>query len=955
MLAPAAAAAGQCTSGACCNTTTQTFKPAGTQCRASAGVCDVAEVCTGSSATCPANGYVAAGTVCRASAGVCDVAEVCTGSSAACPANGYASSATVCRYTTAACGVSEYCTGSSATCPADQHKPAGTLCRAENVAAGCDAPEYCTGSSQVCPDNGWKPAGTVCRPAASACDAAEVCSGVTGTCPADAPAAAGTVCRAAATECDVAESCDGTSFSCPTDAKVADGTVCTDTVADCWRAKCRAGVCDQAHTARAAGYVCRAAAGECDVAETCSGTGGPCPADAFKPTATPCTDTNLADCAWAGCMNGTCWQSWDYVAAGTVCRAAAGECDVAETCSGSSTACPTDAKKANGTACTDTTPSDCYKATCQSGSCSQSTTFQPAGTVCRGASGECDLAETCSGSAGACPTDAKKANGTACTDTTTSDCYRATCQSGSCNQTAVLQPDGTSCGTNMSCAQGVCTAPGGSYVLYFHGRDMATHPSDGLIYTPGNWQHITHTYSGDARLTEPSVRSIIKSSLQTYCRAPNQCVAYCFSAGCNRLLYALDELVASGTPADRMLWIEAPASAAGGTELVRYRSKWWKHLFAKIYGNEAPIDKDLDPNDMRGARYGFIQNRAPAPMYHLAGHRDICQKVTEFGISFKICANDKLQGANGDGAVPFHSACGTATAESNLSDCCTPNHPRYTNRQVVQCATYDHNHSGMFGVGLVTATQRFGNVSSYTPVSMYSGAGVTQTGSASYDDADAKWTSPQTLYGTLNVTPADANHDGFYDTCLSCSDQGSPMCREFTIISSLYQAQNLLLCTPTVNAWMATVPTTPGGILFLDGPLGAISDLQAIVANPGGTQLTFVDTYWYPLPGGFVWEFKNGVTATLLATTQSTPDPSGKHMIWLEGNVIRIKNRAGLVFGINVNGATLLGSSQAMALGYLEPWGNRVPIYPWGSIDKLALPPTNNSIYVVANADIPVD
>src|SRR5207244_12215992 len=38
--------------------------------------------------------------------------------------------------------------------------------------------------------------------------------------------------------------------------------------------------------------------------------------------------------------------------AGTVCRAVAGECDLAESCTGTSTACPTDTFKANGTACT---------------------------------------------------------------------------------------------------------------------------------------------------------------------------------------------------------------------------------------------------------------------------------------------------------------------------------------------------------------------------------------------------------------------------------------------------------------------------------------------------------------------------------------------------------------------------------------------------------------------------
>src|SRR5207249_1661486 len=68
---------------------------AGTTCRPSAGVCDPAETCTGSSAACPADAFESSSTVCRASAGPCDVAENCTGSAAACPADAFQSSATV--------------------------------------------------------------------------------------------------------------------------------------------------------------------------------------------------------------------------------------------------------------------------------------------------------------------------------------------------------------------------------------------------------------------------------------------------------------------------------------------------------------------------------------------------------------------------------------------------------------------------------------------------------------------------------------------------------------------------------------------------------------------------------------------------------------------------------------------------------------------------------------------
>ncbi|HTP28831.1 MAG TPA: hypothetical protein VMK12_24620, partial [Anaeromyxobacteraceae bacterium] len=78
--------------------------------------------------------------------------------------------------------------------------------------------------------------------------------------------------------------------------------------------------CQVAGQLAAAGTVCRAAAGACDVPEICDGVSGVCPAD-------------------------------ELAAAGTVCRAAAGDCDIAEACTGSSPACPADSFKAAGTVC----------------------------------------------------------------------------------------------------------------------------------------------------------------------------------------------------------------------------------------------------------------------------------------------------------------------------------------------------------------------------------------------------------------------------------------------------------------------------------------------------------------------------------------------------------------------------------------------------------------------------
>src|SRR5439155_18344256 len=91
--------------------------------------------------------------------------------------------------------------------------------------------------------------------------------------------------------------------------------------------------------------VCRPAAGDCDVAESCDGTSDDCPPDSV-----------------AGAF--------------LECRPSAGACDAAENCTGTAVDCPVD-------------------------------TFQPSTVECRSSAGACDTAESCTGSSADCPADAK--------------------------------------------------------------------------------------------------------------------------------------------------------------------------------------------------------------------------------------------------------------------------------------------------------------------------------------------------------------------------------------------------------------------------------------------------------------------------------------------------------------------------------------------------------------------
>ena len=77
----------------CCNSNC-TFKTAQTVCRSSAGVCDLAEYCTGQSATCSADAKSTA--MCRQSSGQCDAEEYCDGVNNNCPGDAKAPFSTPC-------------------------------------------------------------------------------------------------------------------------------------------------------------------------------------------------------------------------------------------------------------------------------------------------------------------------------------------------------------------------------------------------------------------------------------------------------------------------------------------------------------------------------------------------------------------------------------------------------------------------------------------------------------------------------------------------------------------------------------------------------------------------------------------------------------------------------------------------------------------------------------------
>ena len=434
------------------------FQSSSVTCRASAGDCDVAENCTGAGAACPADAVRPNTFQCRSSAGVCDPAENCTGSTVTCPVD--AKSTAVCRASGGVCDVADSCDGVNNDCPADAFVSGSTECRAS--AGVCDVAENCTGSTAACPADAFQSSSTQCRASAGVCDVAETCTGSTAACPADSVAGAFVVCRASAGVCDTAENCDGVGVDCPADAK---------STAQC---RAAAGVCDvsencdgvnddcPADAFQSGSTQCRASAGFCDVAENCTGSTAACPADAFQSSSTVCRGSaGVCDVAENCTGSGPNCPADSVAGAFVQCRAAAGVCDQAENCDGVNTACPANTFQPTTTVCRPAAGVCDVADNCDgSGNCSADAKST---AVCRAASGFCDLAESCDGTSNNCPTDAFKPIGTTCRAAASVCDVAEVCTglSGACPSDVFVPNntpcnDGNACTTPDSCQNGAC-------------------------------------------------------------------------------------------------------------------------------------------------------------------------------------------------------------------------------------------------------------------------------------------------------------------------------------------------------------------------------------------------------------------------------------------------------------------------------------------------------------------
>ncbi|HXC49543.1 MAG TPA: hypothetical protein VN634_01545, partial [Candidatus Limnocylindrales bacterium] len=459
--------------GSTCNESTDDcFASAATVCRSSAGVCDVAENCTGASTTCPADSF-SSGNTCRAANGVCDVAETCSGASASCPADGFAGAIT-CRAATDECDAAEVCSG-SATCPADGKASNSTPCSTDGNVCTDD---FCNGTGTCAHTNNTGP-----------CDDGTFCNGpdtcLAGSCtvhPGDPCAGGIGTCAGACNE--ATNACDG-----------GDGNVCDDGLFCNGTDICGGGTCSQ-HSGDpcTGGSVCQDSCNEAadtcndDLGSACTTDGNVCTDDECNGAGTcvhnnntaPCSDglfcngpdtcaggtcsSHAGDpCIGGGICGSTCNEGPDncFASGATVCRSVAGVCDVAENCTGASASCPADSFT-SGNTCRGSAGICDVAETCSGASAScPADGFASSATTCRAAGSVCDVAEVCSGAA-TCPADAFASSSTPCASDS-NVCTDDLCDgSGTCGHTNNTAPcdDATFCNGTDVCASGTCTHAG---------------------------------------------------------------------------------------------------------------------------------------------------------------------------------------------------------------------------------------------------------------------------------------------------------------------------------------------------------------------------------------------------------------------------------------------------------------------------------------------------------------
>jgi hypothetical protein len=311
---------------------------------------------------------------------------------------------------------------------------------------------------------------------------------------------------------------------------------------------------------------------------------------------------------------------------------------------------------------------------------------------------------------------------------------------------------------------------------------------------------------------------------------------------------------------------------------------------------------------------------------------------------FKICANQYIQSV-ADGAVPAHSGCGYTDAGAHSS--CCDGKAKFNNHQADACAVYPQDHYGMFAVGVIEASARFGFKNPLAFAHGWAGNSAPNANPA-FDDGYAKVNTSDspTIAGALNITPPYTAGDTRPDGCVACDATGCAHCRQFSVVQSGYNTCNALTCTPTLST-EATVPlqgawpiTVTGGTTVTIGAqhcsFGICTGPAVFTTKAGVTVTLGGSTEMAYCMGASLTSIALNASDQVALTYQCSPF-SG-----LQPQTVTLAFHGATVYSSGLNGIV-------QATGSVSTTGNMINFFSQGSY---YLGPSSQTFYVVANSNL---
>jgi Somatomedin B domain len=229
-------------------------------------------------------------------------------------------------------------------------------------------------------------------------------------------------------------------------------------------------------------------------------------------------------------------------------------------------------------------------------------------------------------------------------------------------------------------------------VLHFQGRGWGSWNGE-TVTQSAQWTSRTFNFSGNSRLDSYDTNVTVRNAIASYCSGANNCIVVCFSAGCSRVLKAIDDLRAAGNTLPGLFWVQAAGSAAGGTKLAEIATSGFTGFLAKLFGQQEAIDFDLTPAVARGT-FGYTQDAIPPDaMYQVAGNQDICKGFW----FFKICGNHFIDAGIADGLIGIDSASGASAAGRYWDGCSPAKYPGRIWEPSSPCGGEARDHFGLVG------------------------------------------------------------------------------------------------------------------------------------------------------------------------------------------------------------------------------------------------------------------